>query len=220
MARRRRFNGVEIRLVAFDFDGVLYEGEHGIRFADEFGIGDSMRAIYEKMLRREIGVGEALRMGASLWRGIPVRKVLDAMARLELRPGVDEAFRVLRDAGYRLLLVSCGGSNIGFLPIKRRLGFHYVYSNQLRSRKGILTGELAGPPMTPERKAKVLVETAKREGVTLAECAAVGNDSLDIPLFKAASLTIGLNPTRELEKYAKFSVDISDMREILGYLAE
>lgn len=206
------------KIVVFDFDGVLYDGEHSIRFADELGFGEAAREIYSAMVRGEIGFEEGLRRGAELWRGVPVEAVKEAMAQLELRPGVDEVFATLRSLGYRTALVSCGGSNIGFLPVKRRLGIHYVYSNSMESKKGVLTGRIAGSPMTPKRKAEVLAMIAKREGVTPAECVAVGNDVLDVPMFKLAGLTIGVNPTPEAKKHVMFSVNAPNLKEILKYL--
>ncbi|MBS7288111.1 MAG: HAD-IB family phosphatase, partial [Candidatus Freyarchaeota archaeon] len=124
----------DVKIVVFDFDGVLYDGEHSVRFADELGFGEAARKIYSAMVRGEIGFEEGLRRGAKLWRGVPIEAVKRAMAQLELRPGVDEVFATLRSLGYRIALVSCGGSNIGFLPVKRRLGIHYVYSNPMESR--------------------------------------------------------------------------------------
>ncbi|MEM2047147.1 MAG: HAD-IB family phosphatase [Candidatus Jordarchaeales archaeon] len=216
--RREPPEKVEVKVVVFDFDGVLYEGDHSVRFADELGFGDAARKLYSAMVRGEISFEEGLRRGAELWRGVSVEAVKKAMGRLELRAGVEETFITLRSLGYRTALVSCGGSNIGFLPVKKRLGINYVYSNPMESRKGVLTGRIAGSPMTPKRKAEVLAMIAEREGVTLAECAAVGNDALDIPMFKLAGLTIGVNPSPEAQKHVMFSINLSNMKDILKYL--
>ncbi|MEM1658246.1 MAG: HAD family phosphatase [Candidatus Jordarchaeales archaeon] len=209
---------IDVKVVVFDFDGVLYDGEHSIRFAEELGFGDAARKLYSAMAKGEIGFEEGLRRGAELWRGVPVEFVKRMMAQLKLRPGVDEVFATLRSLGYRTALVSCGGSNIGFLPIKRRLGIHYVYSNPVESRNGVLTGRIVGNPMTPERKAEVLAMIARREGVTPTECAAIGNDILDVPMFKIAGLTIGVNPTPEARRHVMFTVNPFDIKEILKYV--
>ncbi len=207
-----------IKVVVFDFDGVLYDGDHSVRFADELGFGDAARKLYGAMMRGEVGFEEGLRRGAELWRGVPVEFVKKAMSQLELRPGVDELFAALRSLGYKTALVSCGGSNIGFLLLKKRLGINYVYSNPMESRKGVLTGRIAGSPMTPQRKAEVLAMIAEREKVTPAECVAVGNDILDVPMFKLAGLTVGINPSPEAQKHVMFSINSSNIKDILKYL--
>ncbi|MBS7288110.1 MAG: HAD hydrolase family protein, partial [Candidatus Freyarchaeota archaeon] len=77
---------------------------------------------------------------------------------------------------------------------------------------------IAGSPMTPKRKAETLAMIAEREGVTPAECVAVGNDVLDVPMFKLAGLAIGINPTPETKKHVMFSVNSPNLKEILKYL--
>jgi phosphoserine phosphatase len=216
---RIEFEGKELRMVVFDFDGVLYDGEsHSVELAEKLGIRDEVVKIFKDMREGKISVEDAITKSSLYWKDIKVDRVLKMMRELKLRKGVKEAIRKLKKAGYVTALVSCGGSNTGFQAIKEKLGLDYVYSNSAEVVDGKFTGRLTAPPVGARKKAELFSKVAQEAGVDPSECAAIGNDEMDIPMFLKAKYTIAVNPSEALKKYSKIILNLKDMREILPYL--
>jgi phosphoserine phosphatase len=217
--RRIEFEGKELRMVVFDFDGVLYDGDsHSIELAEKLGIYNDVAKIFKDMREEKIPVEDAITKSSLYWKDIEVDRVLKMMRELRLRKGVKETIRELKKAGYVTALVSCGGSNTGFQATKEKLGLDYVYSNSAEVVDGKFTGRLTAPPVGAKKKADLFLKVAQEAGVDPAECAVIGNDEMDIPMFMKAKYSIAVNPSEGLKKYAKIILNLKDMREILPYL--
>jgi phosphoserine phosphatase len=121
--RRVEFEGKELRMIVFDFDGVLYEGDsHSVELAEKLGISKEVGKIFKDMQEGKISIEDAITKSALCWKGIAVDRVLKVMKEIKLRKGAKETIRKLKKARYLTALVSCGGSNTGFQAIKEKLG--------------------------------------------------------------------------------------------------
>ncbi|MEM3526622.1 MAG: HAD-IB family phosphatase [Candidatus Jordarchaeaceae archaeon] len=217
--RRIAFDGKELRMVVFDFDGVLYDGDsHSVELAEKLGIHEEVKKIFKDMREGKISVEDAIIKSALCWKGIEVARVLKIMREIKLRKGSKETVEKLKKAGYLTALVSCGGSTTGFQAIKEKLGLDYVYSNSAEVVDGKFTGRLTAPPVDAKEKADLFLRAAKEAGVDPSECAVIGNDDMDIPMFMKAKYSIAINPSERLKKYARIVLNLKDMREILPYL--
>ncbi|WXG39783.1 MAG: HAD-IB family phosphatase [Candidatus Freyarchaeum deiterrae] len=217
--RRMEFEGKELRMVVFDFDGVLYDGDsHSVELAEKLGIRGEVTKIFKDMRGGKISVEDAITRSALYWKDIDVDRVLKMMREMKLRKGSKETIQKLKKAGYLTALVSCGGSNTGFQATKEKLGLDYVYSNSAEVVNGKFTGMLTAPPVGAKEKAELFLKVAQEADVDPSECAVIGNDEMDIPMFLKAKYSIAVNPSEGLKKYSKFILNLKDMREILPYL--
>lgn len=217
--RRVKFEDKELRMVVFDFDGVLYDGDsHSVELAKNLGIQEEVGKILKDLRARKISFNDAIINSAKYWEGVEVEKALKLMRELKLREGAEETIQKLKDAGYIIGLISCGGSNTALQAIKEKLGLDYVYSHSAEVVDGKFTGRLTGPVVDAKKKAELFLKVSQDAGVQSSECAVIGNDEMDLPMFLEAKYSIAVNPSEGLKKYAKIILNIHDMREILPYL--
>ncbi|MEM3562970.1 MAG: HAD-IB family phosphatase [Candidatus Jordarchaeaceae archaeon] len=217
--RRIKFEGKELRMVVFDFDGVLYDGDsHSVELAKSLGIQNEVGRILKDLRARKITFDEAIINSAKYWEGVEVERALQLMRELKLRVGAEETIQKLKEAGYLIALISCGGSNTALQAIKQKLGLDYVYSHSAEVVDGKFTGRLTAPPVDAVKKADLFLKVAQEAGLDPSECAVIGNDEMDIPMFMKAKYSIAVNPSEALKKHAKIILNLKDMREILPYL--
>lgn len=217
--RRVDFEGKELKMVVFDFDGVLYDGDsHSVALAERLGIHEEVGKILKDLRARRISFEDAIINSAKYWNGVEVKRALKLMIELKLREGAEETIQKLKEAGYIIALISCGGSNTALQAIKEKLGLDYVYSHSAEVVDGKFTGKLTAPPVDANKKAELFLKVAQDAGVQPSECAVVGNDEMDIPMFLEAKYSIAINPSEALKKYAEITLNLQDMREILPHL--
>jgi len=207
----------ERRLVAFDADGTLINGEVIDELAKEAGVEKEVKEITRKAMEGEISFKEALKMRTALLKGLPIDRVKKVANRIKVVPGAQEMISTLRSAGFITVLIT-GGFDIIAEEVGRKLGFDYVFANRLVVKDGVLTGEVEGGIMDPEDKLRVLKEVAEKHGIKLEECVAIGDGANDLLIIKNVGLGIGFNPKRVVKEQAKALVGIKDMRAVLALM--
>jgi HAD superfamily hydrolase (TIGR01490 family) len=78
-----------------------------------------------------------------------------------------------------------------------------VLATQLEISKGRWTGRVAGAPMFGEAKAVAMKEFAGAQEISLAQCSAYGDSSLDRWMLAAVGHPFAINPTRRLRRIAR-----------------
>jgi len=216
---RERDLGQRLRLIVFDMDGVLVDVKSSWQFVHEafcvdngenvkqFVVG---RMTYEEFMRRDI----------ALWGRVHIDEIRRILSRVQLMPGVAEAFVILKEACLKTALISAGVSVLAE-RLDAALELDYVYANRLLTdRQGLLTGEGEGT-VGLLNKLDVLKKLAALENVSLQECAVVGDSLYDVPMFREAGLSIAFNADdHSVEEAADVVVKRKDLREILPYLTE
>jgi phosphoserine phosphatase len=189
------------RLIVFDVDSTLIQGEVIEMLAARAGREDEVRAITEAAMHGELDFEESLRRRVSALAGLPA-SVLDEVAdELVLTPGARTTVRTLKRLGFR-----CGIVSGGFSPIIARLvdelGFDFSAANDLEVVDGVLTGRVIGPIVDRLGKAEALRRFAESVGVPLAQCVAVGDGANDIDMISTAGLGIAFNAKPALREVA------------------
>ena len=189
------------RLVVFDVDSTLVQGEVIEILAAHVGCENEVKQITKAAMRGELDFTESLRQRVALLAGLP-EAVLDEVAgELELTPGARTTVRTLKRLGFR-----CGVVSGGFTRIINRLvdelGLDFCAANDVEIVDGRLTGRVIGQVIDRAGKAVALRRFAEAFDVPLAQCVAVGDGANDIDMLTTAGLGVAFNAKPALREVA------------------
>jgi phosphoserine phosphatase len=189
------------RLVVFDVDSTLIQGEVIEMLAARAGCEDEVRAVTESAMSGELDFTEALRQRVAVLAGLS-ESVLDEVARsITLMPGARTTIRTLKRLGFRCGVVSGGFSRI-IEPLADQLGLDFTVANELEIVDGVVTGRVLGDIVDRAGKAAALRAAAERFDVPLAQCVAIGDGANDIDMLSAAGLGVAFNAKPALREVA------------------
>jgi len=193
------------RLVVFDVDSTLVQGEVIEMLADRAGCGGEVRAVTVAAMRGELDFTQALRGRVALLAGLPAEVLAEVRAALQLTPGARTTIRTLKRLGFRCGAVSCGFTQV-VRPVADDLALDFCTANELEIREGKLTGQVVGPVVDRPGKAAALRNAAEHFGVPLAQCVAVGDGANDIDMLSTAGLGIAFNAKPALREVADTAI--------------
>ncbi len=205
------------RLVAFDMDSTLIQGEVIDELAAEAGVGEQVRKITEAAMRGELDFEQSLRQRVSLLRGLREEALERVAARIPVTEGAERLTRTLKRLGYRMAILSGGFTFFGRL-LQSRLGIDSLHANTLVVRDGIVTGEVAPPVVDGAEKARRLRALAAEQGLDLEQCVAVGDGANDLPMLRLAGLGIAFRAKPAVRAGARQSVSAMGLDGILYLL--
>lgn len=189
------------RLVVFDVDSTLVQGEVIEMLAERAGCAAQVRAVTEAAMRGALDFETALRERVALLAGLPASAMAAVAAELELTPGARTTVRTLKRLGFRVGVVSGGFTQV-VQPLADRLGMDFCQANELAVADGRLTGAVAGEVVDRAGKARAMRQAAEQFGIPLAQCVAVGDGANDIDMLAAAGLGIAFNAKPALREIA------------------
>ncbi|OBJ49066.1 phosphoserine phosphatase SerB [Mycobacterium sp. 1423905.2] len=193
------------RLIVFDVDSTLVQGEVIEMLAARAGALGTVAAITEAAMRGELDFAESLQQRVATLAGLPATVMDEVAAQLELMPGARTTLRTLQRLGFRCGVVSGGFRRI-IEPLARELNLDYVAANDLEIVDGVLTGRVIGPIVDRPGKAMALREFADRFGVPMQQTVAVGDGANDIDMLAAAGMGIAFNAKPALRAVADASL--------------
>ena len=107
-----------------------------------------------------------------------------------------------RAAGRKVVFVT-GSVDFVLAPLAQALGVTDVLAARLVEADGVFTGELSGPPIGTEEKARLTRQFAQAHGLDLTQCHAYGDSTADLPMLEAVGFPHVVNPGRELAALAR-----------------
>ncbi len=193
------------RLIVFDVDSTLIQGEVIEMLAERAGAGAAVAAVTEAAMRGELDFAESLHRRVSTLAGLPVEVLEEVAAEIQLTPGARTTIRTLRRLGFHCGVVS-GGFRQVIEPLAHELMLDFVAANELEIVDGRLTGRVTGPMIDRAGKAKALRDFAQAAGVPMEQTVAVGDGANDIDMLTAAGLGVAFNAKPALREVADASL--------------
>ena len=189
------------RLIVFDVDSTLVQGEVIEMLAAHAGVEDKVREVTESAMRGEIDFTESLHQRVATLEGLPASVIDEVAATIELTAGARTTIRTLRRLGFK-----CGVVSGGFVQVieglAEELELDFVRANTLEIVDGVLTGRVVGDVVDRAAKARALREFADSAGVSLEQTVAVGDGANDIDMLIAAGLGVAFNAKPALREVA------------------
>jgi phosphoserine phosphatase len=202
------------KVIVFDMDSTIVDGEIIDEMAKLAGVGKKVAAITERGMRGEINFSESLQARVSFLKGLRIKSLESIATTFKLTKGSEELIAALKEMGFKVALIS-GGFSYFTDVLKKRLGFDYAFGNELEIKEGRLTGRIKGRIIDAKRKAEVLDEICRKEGITREEVVAVGDGSNDRIMVANAGLGIAFNAKEILKKVADGAITKDHMKGVL-----
>ena len=193
------------RLIVFDVDSTLIQGEVIEMLADRVGAHAAVAEITEAAMRGELDFAESLNRRVATLAGLPAEVLEEVGEQIELTPGARTTMRTLRRLGFHCGIVS-GGFRQVIDPLAHELEMDFVAANELEIVDGKLTGRVVGQIIDRPGKAKALRDFAQQAGVPMEQTVAVGDGANDIDMLTAAGLGVAFNAKPALREVADASL--------------
>ena len=205
------------KLATLDMDSTLIEEEIIDELAKEAGAGEQVAAITAAAMGGELKFAESLQRRVALLEGLNEAAVEKVAGRMTLMEGAERLINALRARGCKTAILS-GGFTFAARRLQQQLGIDTFHANELEIVDGKVTGRITGPVVDGERKAALLRELAKKEGIALEETMSVGDGANDLPMLAAAGLGVAFRAKPLVRRKAKHSISVLGLDGVLYLL--
>jgi len=187
----------KLKLAIFDVEGVLIPRNRVF-----FDIGKSLGTlVLLKILFfgffYEIGVSPLKPILKRIFRvmsGVKINNFIQTLEHLPLMPETKKVFTTLKSEGCKTALISSGLPTFLVKKLADLLDADYAVGVEIGVNGDAITGEIGGDVIESKGKLKVLREIVSSEGISLSECAVIGDDRNNAAIFLKDVRKIGYNP--------------------------
>lgn len=201
------------RLVVFDFDSTLMDGETIDILAKAHNVHKQVEQITHRAMNGELDFYESLKSRVALLQGLSLQKALDIAHNLPLMPGAKQCLQAFKSANYKAVCFS-GGFHIATDHFAKILGLDGSFANILHHKNGILTGEVGGEMMFSDSKGKMLQTLQHLLDIAPSETIVVGDGANDLSLFSYADTRVAFCAKEVLKKEANIIIETKDLTEL------
>lgn len=202
-----------IKLVVFDLDNVIIDGEAIDEIGKLANVEEDIAEITEKAMQGEIDFETSINQRVKLLEGISIEEIQKVADELPLMNGVAETIARLKEENLDVAIIS-GSFDVVAEKVKDKLGIEKVYTNSFTVEDGKLTGKVTGP-LVSGSKLDILKDHVEEIGITLNEVVAVGDGANDISMIESAGFGIAFNAKDSVKEIADIVVDEKDLTKVL-----
>lgn len=202
-----------MKLVVFDFDSTLMNGETIDILAKSHNVSDEVAKITHKAMEGKLDFYESLKARVALLKGLSYQKALDIAHNLPLNDGAFSCIQSLKAQSYKIVCFS-GGFHIATDYFAKILKLDGNFANVLHHKNSILTGEVGGEMMFSDSKGKMLQQLQNLLGITSKDTIAIGDGANDISMFAYADIRIAFCAKDILKNEANIIIDRQNLEEI------
>ncbi|MFI9411915.1 HAD family hydrolase [Nocardia gamkensis] len=200
-----------------DVDGTLIpETSSGVFLAAKLGHLAEMVEAESAYAAGHIGNQEVCAIDAAGWAGWRQDAVMAFLDDLPLVEGIGETVQWCRSWGVLPILATLAWQPVGAY-LSHRFGFSGYCGPELEVECEKYTGRVASDFDEFDKRDFAMVQAA-RSGLTMRDCAAVGDSRSDLPLFESTGCRISFNGTPIVRESADYSVEGKDLRSIISIL--
>ena len=202
-----------IKLVVFDLDNVIIDGEAIDEIGKLANVEEDIAAITEKAMQGEIDFETSIKDRVQLLEGTSIEDIEKVADDLPLMNGACKTIECLKEKDVDVAIIS-GSFDVVAEKVKEKLGIDTVYTNSFTVEDGKLTGEVTGP-LVSGSKLDVLKDHVEKAGISLEEVVAVGDGANDISMIESAGCGIAFNAKDSVKEIADVVVDEKDLTKVL-----
>ncbi|WP_405273017.1 phosphoserine phosphatase SerB [Methanobrevibacter sp.] len=202
-----------IKLVVFDLDNVIIDGEAIDEIGKLANVEDEIAEITEKAMQGEIDFETSIKDRVKLLEGTSIEEIEKVADELPLMPGAEETIKALKEKDLDVAIIS-GSFDVVAEKVKDKLGVDAVYTNSFSVEDGKLTGEVTGP-LVSGSKLDVLKDHVEKAEITLDDVVAVGDGANDISMIESAGCGIAFNAKDSVKEIADIVVEEKDLTKVL-----
>jgi phosphoserine phosphatase len=202
------------KLVVFDMDSTLIQAEVIVELARLAGVGPQVEQITRSAMQGKMDFKESFCQRVALLKGLRQEDLDRITHTLPLTEGAELVTATLKRLGYKLGILSGGFTFVGEF-LRQKLGFDYVYANDLDVENGLVTGLVKGDIVDGEKKACLLREIAQKENLSIEQTIAVGDGANDLPMISIAGLGVAFNAKPVVRKKADNAISTMGLDGLL-----
>ena len=203
------------QLLIADMDSTFIHQECIDELGKLAGAGEKIAAITERAMRGELDFAGALRERVALMSGLSEDAIEEVKtSHITFTEGGRDLVQGMRGAGAYTALVSGGFTHFTSF-VAEHCGFHENRANRLIIEDGTLTGKIEEPALGRDAKVAAINELAGRQGITLADCLAVGDGANDIGMLEEAGLGVAFHAKPAVREAAAIRIDHAGLDALL-----
>ncbi len=193
------------RLVVFDMDSTLIQGEVIDMLAQAHGVGQQVAEITEATMNGDLDFKESLIRRTALLKGLDESVLSKTAASLTLTEGAENLTVTLKGLGYKIGIISGGFDYFGKY-LQSKLKLDYVFANELEIAGGKVTGRIIGDIIDGPKKAEILKTISMVENINLQQTIAVGDGANDLPMISVAGLGVAFHAKTVVKQNANQAI--------------
>jgi len=198
IAKNKTESHIKPRLIVFDVEGVILPKRRYLLFEASRRIGflKFLKMLWAGLLYEAglIPLEKALSRIFKQLKGLTVEEMFQVYKKMPLILGVQNAFKRLKEEGYRTALISSGLPQFIVDDLAKRLSADYATGLNVETIESRLTGKISGDVIKPNGKELVLRRIVEEEGLKPNDCVVVADDRNNLSMFPFCSFRIGYNP--------------------------
>lgn len=208
----------DLRVVCFDMDGTLIRNTNSVRFICALaGKREAAEEIEAMEDTGELNWIDADYIKADMASGLNTKKLKETFdEHVVLISGIEDTIRELNKRNIKSILVTAGPLQVAEI-LGERFGFDRVYGSIFETENGAFTGKIV-KHLGESGKLHSLQEYCREKGYSPAQCAAVGDSTSDVEVFRYSGKSIAINHSKSLEGLADEYIRTEDIRDILRFL--